>query len=470
MQSEQEIYLIGLNHKTAGVEVRETFALASCNTLELGLVTDSGPVREALTLSTCNRVEMLAVADRAPESVERLLGFWAKLCEGDVERLRPHVYIHQGLDAVRHLFSVAASLDSLVVGEPQILGQLKEAYRDAVKHGSARVIINRMLHKAFSVAKRVRTETGIASSAVSISYAAVELAKKIFGDMREYSAMLIGAGEMAELAAAHLVNSGIREILVANRTFARAEELARRFKGRAIVFEELFRRLPEVDIVISSTGSPTAIIRARDVKPVLKQRKNRPMFFIDIAVPRDVDPDVNALDNVYLYDIDDLKEVVEENLAQRREEAVKAEAIIEAETGRFGEWLDSLALTPTIKDLLAKGEDVACRELEKTLRRLGPDTPEETRKALEFLVSSMVRKLYHEPITFLKRRAQEEGVSRKYIDLARRMFNLDDEITPEDAHPERRGKVLPLGRHAAGTESEDESGEDREDPSCAHIE
>lgn len=467
MHHETDIYLIGLNHKTAGVEVRETFALASCNTMELGLVTDSGPVREALTLSTCNRVEMLAVVDRSEDAAERLMAFWAKHCEGDLERLRPHVYVHQGLDAVRHLFSVAASLDSLVVGEPQILGQLKEAYRDAVEHGSARVIVNRLLHKAFSVAKRVRTETGIASSAVSISYAAVELAKKIFGDMRDYTAMLIGAGEMAELAAAHLVNSGIREILVANRTFERAEELARRFKGRPIVFEELFRRLPEVDIIISSTGAPTAVIRARDVKPVLKQRKNRPMFFIDIAVPRDVDPDVNALDNVYLYDIDDLKEVVEENLAQRREEAVKAEAIIEAETGRFGEWLDSLALTPTIKDMLAKGEDVACRELEKTLKRLGPDTPEETRKALEFLVSSMVRKLYHEPITFLRRRAMEEGVSRKYIDLTRRMFNLDEETAPEDAHAERRSNVVPLERPASGGNGIEDNGEDA---ACGHTE
>jgi glutamyl-tRNA reductase len=467
MKHEQDIFLIGLNHKTAGVEVRETFALAACNTVEQGLVSDDGPVREALTLSTCNRVEMLAVADRGPESVDRLLGFWAKACEGDVERLRPHVYVHQGLDAVRHLFTVAASLDSLVVGEPQILGQLKEAYRDSVKHGSARVIINRLLHKAFSVAKRVRTETGIASSAVSISYAAVELAKKIFGDMRDYTAMLIGAGEMAELAAAHLMNSGIKEILVANRTFERAEELARRFKGRAIVFEELFRRLPEVDIIISSTGAPTAVIRAKDVKPVLKQRKNRPMFFIDIAVPRDVDPDVNALDNVYLYDIDDLKEVVEENLAQRREEAVKASAIIESEAGRFGEWLDSLALTPTIKDLLAKGEDVACRELEKTLRRLGPNTSEETRKALEFLVSSMVRKLYHEPIVFLKRRAQEEGVSDKFIDLARRMFNLDEENAPEDAHAGRRSKVVPLERPGNGLEDSEETGEDA---ACGPIE
>ena len=436
MHHEQDIFLIGLNHKTAGVEVRETFALAACNTLELGLVTDGGPVREALTLSTCNRVEMLAVADRSPESVERLLGFWSKVCEGDVERLRPHVYVHQGIDAVRHLFSVAASLDSLVVGEPQILGQLKEAYRDAVKHGSARVIVNRLLHKAFSVAKRVRTETAIGSSAVSISYAAVELAKKIFGDMRDYSAMLIGAGEMAELAATHLLTNGISRLLIANRTLARAKELAKTMRGEAVAFEDLLARLPEADIVISSTGSPTAIIRARDMKGVLKARKHAPMFFIDIAVPRDIDPDINSLDNVYLYDIDDLKEVVEGNLAQRREEAVKAQDIVAAETETFARWLKSLDLQPTIVDLLSRAEDIGRRELARTLRRIGP-VDEDTRKALETLVLSVGRKILHDPVCYLKRRGQEETAER-FLDQTRRLFNLDSENVPEDAHSDRK--------------------------------
>ncbi|MCK9239616.1 glutamyl-tRNA reductase, partial [Desulfocurvus sp.] len=306
----QKIILVGLNHRTAGVEIREAYALAECDPCRLGLVRPEGPVTEAVTLSTCNRVEILAVADASVQP-EAILSFWAETCGGSVGVLGPHVYAHQGLDAVRHLFTVASSLDSMVMGEPQILGQIKDAYRASVDHGSSKVILNRLLHKAFSVAKRVRTETAIASSAVSISYAAVELAKKIFGDMSTNRAMLVGAGEMAELAAAHLVNAGIREVLVANRTLSRAKELAGRFKGRAVPFEELTSRLPEVDIVISSTGATEAVIRARDVKPVLRARRNRPMFFIDIAVPRDIDHDVNALDNVYLYDIDDLKEVVE---------------------------------------------------------------------------------------------------------------------------------------------------------------
>ncbi|HWQ10483.1 MAG TPA: glutamyl-tRNA reductase, partial [Holophaga sp.] len=349
----------------------------------------------------------------------------------------PHLYEHRGLDAVEHLFCVASGLDSLVLGEPQILGQLKAAYRHAVATGTAGVITNRLCHKAFSVAKKVRTATGIGASAVSISYAAVELAKLIFGEMAGKKAMLVGAGEMAELAAMHLLTAGISEILVANRTYARAEELAGRFKGRPVAFDEFLTRLHEVDIVISSTGAPHVVIRARDVRAVLKARKHKPMFFIDIAVPRDVDPDVNSLDNVYLYDIDDLQEVVEENLAQRREEAARARDIIRLQVERFGEWLKSLDVKPTIVDLLGAGEAVARRELHKTLRRLGPDVPEETRRAIETLSLSISRKLLHEPIAFLKRRAREEKGDR-FIDLTRRMYNLDREGVPDDAHADRK--------------------------------
>ncbi|UIJ38812.1 glutamyl-tRNA reductase [Desulfobaculum bizertense] len=439
----QKIYLIGLNHRTAGVEIREAYALKDCNTVELGFVKADGPVLEALTLSTCNRVEILAVT--TPEANEEdILRFWASHCGGSVPQLKPHVYIHEGLAAVKHVFTVAASLDSMVVGEPQILGQLKDAYRKSIEYGSAKVIVNRVLHKAFSVAKRVRTETSIASSAVSISYAAVELAKKIFGDMSGNRAMLIGAGEMAELAATHLINTGIKELLVANRTFEHGEELARRMGGSAIMFEELQRKLADVDIIISSTGATDAIIRAKDLKAVLKKRRQRPMFFIDIAVPRDIDPDVNGLDNVYLYDIDDLKEVVEENIAQRREEAIKAETIIDSETRHFATWLESLQLNPTICDLLNSGEAIAAHELERTMKRLGTVSDEDY-EALQTLVKSITHKLYHEPITFLKRRTQEEGSAQRFIDTTRRMFNLDHEDIPDNAHADRkRSNVVQL--------------------------
>jgi glutamyl-tRNA reductase len=434
---QHEIYLFGLNHKTADVEVREAFALGDCENFEQCLLDDGGAIRECLVLSTCNRVEILVASPAGSDAFQLALSRWAGYLHRDPEKLRPHIYAHEGLEAVRHIFRVASGLDSLVLGEPQILGQMKQAYRRSVESGSARVIINRLMHKAFSTAKLVRTSTGIGASAVSISYAAVELAKRIFGEMAGKKAMLIGAGEMAELAAVHLINAGVDEILVTNRTFSRAEDLAKRFKGRAIAFEELISRLPEADIVISSTGAPQTIIRAKDIKDVLKKRKHRPMFFIDIAVPRDIDPDVNNLDNVFLYDIDDLQEVVEENLAQRKEEALRAGEIVALQVERFGHWLKSLDLQPTIVDLLDQGSGIAEKELQKTLKRLGPDVSDETQRALELLAASISRKILHEPIVFLKRRSRENDGER-FIDLTRRMFNLDKESAPTDAHADRK--------------------------------
>jgi len=443
------IHLIGLNHRTAGVDVREKYALSNVEFFEQKLA--CGPVSEALALSTCNRVDILAVSDGSPGAADHILHCWAEACSQPVSGLVSHIYVHENEAAVEHLFRVAGSLDSMVLGEPQILGQLKDAYRKAVEHGTAKVIINRLLHKAFFVAKRIRSETGVASSAVSISYAAVELARTIFGELQGKRAMLIGAGEMAELAATHLLGAGIEDICVANRTLARAEELAARFRGTAIPFESLCERLPQVDIVISSTGSPTAVIHARDVKQVLKKRRHKPMFFIDIAVPRDIDPDVNQIENVYLYDIDDLKEVVEENLAQRRDEAEKAGTIVRQEVSAFSQWLDSLELQPTIVDLLSSGERLAQRELQKTLKRLGPDVDDETRAALEVLVTSLTHKLYHEPIVYLKRRAREEGSAERFIHTVRRIFNLDGEEIPEDAHAGRR-RPPKFPEHPVGTD------------------
>lgn len=435
---QHDIHLFGLNHRTADVAVRECFALSDQDRFEQCARALESTVGEVLVLSTCNRVELLVVSPRGEDVTAKVLTCWAGSLDKTAEDLRPHVYQRTNLEAVEHLFSVAAGLDSMVLGEPQILGQLKQAYKAAVARGQVRVVINRLLHKSFSVAKRVRTETGIGSSAVSISYAAVELAKRIFGDMSDKRAMLIGAGEMAELAATHLARAGVRSISVANRTFERAEELAARFSGKPLAFAELFSRLPEVDIVISSTGSQEPIIRARDIKDVLKKRKNRPMFFIDIAVPRDIDPDVNSLDNIYLYDIDDLKEVVEENKAQRQMEAEKAREIIHSETHKFGLWLASLDLQPTIVDLLGRGEALARKELKKTLKRLGQDCPDEMKAAVETMALTLARKLYHEPVGFLKRRSREEGGGEKFLDITRRMFNLDEETVPDDAHLDRK--------------------------------
>ncbi|MFV0420696.1 glutamyl-tRNA reductase [Oleidesulfovibrio sp.] len=447
---DQEIYIIGLNHRTADVEVREKFALTGCTSLEPAIIPVGGNISEVVILSTCNRVEIM-IAGKGDEIPETVLCHWANARGQNAEDLRPYVYIHRGLAAVEHLFTVASSLDSMVLGEPQILGQLKTAYKDAVKRNSTKVILNRLLHKAFSVAKRVRTETAVASSAVSISYAAVELAKRIFGEMSQYKAMLIGAGEMAELAAAHLINCGIDKIYVANRTFERGLELAKQFNGEAILFDELFTRLADADIIISSTGAHQAIIRAKDIKDILKRRKNRPMFFIDIAVPRDIDPDVNNLDNIYLYDIDDLKEVVEENLSHRREEAAKAKAIVRAETEVFSRWLRALDLQPTIVDMYSRSSDIAQEELQKTLRRIGP-VDDNTRMALEAMLNSVVKKIHHEPICFLKRRYEEEDSGQRYIDFARRMFNLDNEPEHLDAHPDRKRPIPEIPVSCPGKE------------------
>ncbi|QGY41187.1 glutamyl-tRNA reductase [Pseudodesulfovibrio cashew] len=434
----RNIILIGLNHRTAGVDIREKFALTDVENFEKGLMAHC-PVQECMCLSTCNRVEIVVIGQRAPqhEILDSVIQYWAGICKGDPALLVDNTYRHAGLDAVKHLFTVASSLDSMVMGEPQILGQLKDAYRKAVDEGTAKTIINRLLHKSFSVAKRVRTETAIASSAVSISFAAVELAKKIFGNLQGTRAMLVGAGEMAELAATHLLQNGVQDIIIANRTLSRARELAQSLGGEPIQIENMTDRLHEVDIVISSTGSPVAVIKAKDVKSVLRKRKNKPMFFIDIAVPRDIDPDVNQLDNVYLYDIDDLNEVVEDNMAQRQEEANKARAVVDMETETFSNWLHSLSIQPTIVDLVDKNEEIAMRELGKTLKRIGP-VDQRTRDALETLVLSVGRKCLHEPICFLKRRTQEEGSAERFIDLARRMFNLDDENVPDTAHLDRK--------------------------------
>ncbi len=431
---EQEIYLIGLNYHTAGVEVRERFALSDyCSPENWAIPLQSGQdlpmdhsgktaqLNEVLILSTCNRVEILTVGKGPLEGP--VLDAWARAKGSNSADLLPYVYIYKGEPAVKHLFMVASSLDSMVPGEPQILGQLKDAYRKATQARTTRIIINRLLHKSFSVAKRVRTETGVAASAVSISYAAVELAKRIFGDMASHQAMLIGAGEMAELAAMHLIQAGIRTIKVTNRTYERARELAVRFRGVAVPFEQLLDHLADVDIVISSTGAHEAILRAQDMRTVLKRRKYRPMFLIDIAVPRDIDPDVNTLDSVYLYDIDDLKDVVEENLAHRKTEAVKAEAIVQEEVHSFMNWLNSLALQPTIIDLLQHFENHAQEELGRTLKRLGP-VSDETRDALETMLKSMVRKLSHEPITFLK---ETDGDPARAIELIRKIYDLDEE-------------------------------------------
>jgi glutamyl-tRNA reductase len=420
---DESIILLGVNHKNTPIEIREQLALSGGYEQPLAALKEISGLREYYLLSTCNRVELLLVADRQSDIEDKISRF---LFAGRIphETARQYLYLLKGQEAVRHLFMVAASLDSMVVGEAQILGQLKEAYRYAARFGCTGPLLNKLLHKSFSVAKRVRTETAIGSSAVSISYAAVQLAKKIFGNLSNKKVLLIGAGEMAELAAEHLVGQGVGEVVVANRTLTRAVDLARRFHGKAVSILELTAQLQHIDIIISSTGSPDIILYKEDVKSVMRARMNRPLFFIDIAVPRDLDPRLVEIDNVYLYDIDDLSNVVEINKSERDKEAVKAGRIVDEETLKFQRWYQGMAVSPTIHALKNKMDEIALGELERTLARM-PQIGDAERKALIRMTEAMVAKILHDPLMYLK---SESCAGRDNSDLkitiVRELFGL----------------------------------------------
>ena len=421
-----DIVLLGLNHKTAPVELRECLAFSGDDSDRILKHLKNHMVYETMILSTCNRVEILLIAKEAKPVVDSLKKYIAESRGIAGNDLEASLYIHLNDDAVRHLFRVASGLDSMVMGEPQILGQIKEAYRQSVDKKTSGVILNRLLHRTFFVAKKVRTETGVGDRAVSISYAAIELARKIFGILSDKKALLIGAGEMAELAVEHLLRQRIQSIFVANRTFERGLELAGRFGGEAIAFNEIPQCLTDVDIVISSTGAPGFILEKADVKKVMKPRKNRPIFFIDIAVPRDIDPEINKLNNIYVYDIDDLKDVIDENMEERNREAVKAGRLIDEAVIRFNEWLNELDVVPTIKSLKQKMEDIVYAELEKSMPGLMKNSDDADNDAMKKLADAIVKKMIHFPIMFLKGNGFH-GDKMLYVDAVRKLFNLDME-------------------------------------------
>lgn len=427
--SRDAIVLLGVNHKTTPLAVREKLALSAGYEEPLQLLGQVQELREYYLLSTCNRVEVLFTCrdvERAQQRVLDLL-FGQAVTAEELDR---YVYRYVNDAAVEHLFLVAASLDSMIVGEAQILGQLKEAYRHATKIGSSGFILNKVLHKSFSVAKRVRTETRIGANAVSISYAAVELARKIFGDLSGKKVMLVGAGEMAELAAEHLVGQGVAEVVVANRTLQRAINLARCYNGRAVSLEELLDQLQHVDIIISSTGSPDLILHKENVRPVMRERRNRPLFFIDIAVPRDLDPAINDLDNVYLYDIDDLHNVVEMNKTERDKEAVRAQRIVAEEKLKFGKWLANMESTPTIIQLRGVIEGHVRSEVEKTLGRF-EEMDDQARQSLEKMVAALTGKIAYPSLQYLK--SDNHCVSlHDRIKTIREMYQLDNGVNSQE--------------------------------------
>ena len=417
------LFVAGLSHRNAPVELREQLAVDDDKVRELLRdVAATGVVREALILSTCNRVEVYAIADVPGEA--RTATF-RQLCRHrgvEPASVETVLYTHADGEAVRHAFRVASSLDSMMIGEPQILGQVKNAFALAQSCETVGPALHTLFTQAFTVAKKVRTETEIARHAVSVSFAAVELAKKIFAGLDGKAVLLVGAGKMSELAARHLIEQGAFPLYVANRTWARAQELARALAGTAVPFDELATALATVDIVITSTGAPEPVIRREFVQPLVHSRRGRPLFFIDIAVPRDVENSVNTLDGVYCYDIDDLKQVVDANIRERLREAHRAEALVEREVAKFLARLGDVEVIPTIVSLRERLEIIRSGEVKRTLARLPGATPE-TREAIEALSAAIVNKILHAPITKL-RESSRAGSPRSWLELVHELFGL----------------------------------------------
>jgi glutamyl-tRNA reductase len=420
-----KLLITGVSHKTAPVEVRECLAFRE-ESLPAALadLKSRAGVTEAVILSTCNRVEITLTTEDAADPAAIVDSFLADHKAVTSAAIGPHLYRHEGRDAIHHLFRVAASLDSMVVGEPQILGQLKAAYAAAKDCGALCGWLDGLMSRSFSVAKRVRSETGIGQMAVSVSYAAVELARKIFGSLNNRTVMIVGAGKMSELAARHLRRSGCSHVFVTNRTHERAIEMAQLFQGTPVEYTRFTAMLPEVDILITSSGAPHYILHRDEMQRVINARRNRPMFLIDIAVPRNIEPTINELDNVFLYDIDDLQEVVNSNLRERMKEAGHAETLVEEEVDRMMARLKVAEVAPLIVSLQEQLEQIRTGEIEKQRRRLGPLTSQQE-EALEALTHGIVNKIAHGPISELRTHAgNPEGAH--VIAAIRKAFHLQD--------------------------------------------
>jgi len=417
--------LTGLNHRTAPVEVRERIAFEERSLpAALASLRKCPGLLEGMILSTCNRVEIAVTLDDEADSGGTVETFLAESRSVERAWVVPYLYRYDGSDAIRHLFRVASSLDSMMVGEPQILGQLKSAYALAKEHGALSGFLDQVMTRAFNVAKRVRSETDIGESAVSISYAAVELARDIFGSLSGKRVLVIGAGKMAESALRHLRRAGVSEILIANRTRERAEALAQEFSGRVIDYASLLDSLPEVDILLASSGATHYILTRDQMRAVISRRKNRPMFLIDIAVPRNIEPAVNDLDNVFLYDIDDLDKTVQSNIEGRQATAVEAEEIVREEVERMMQRLKTREVAPTIISLQEQLESVRAHEIAKMRARLGSLTPQQE-DAVEAITRGIINKIAHGPITELRRTASHPD-GAPLSDLIRRLFRLEN--------------------------------------------
>jgi len=418
-----QITLIGINHKTAPVALREILSFTGDEAdIALHRLFQKPEIGELVLFSTCNRMEILFIPVQG-DGQDCVKTFLSQFKSVPVDKFEDALYTYTGDEAIQHLFRVSCSLDSMMVGEPQILGQVKKSYRNSVAANTSGVILNRLMHKAFNIAKKVRRETGIGDNAVSISYAATELANKIFSDISTRSVMLMGAGEMAELAVEHLISNGVKEIVVANRTFCNAVTLAKKFNGKAVKFEEMEGFIKEVDIIISSTGATEFILTASQIKGIMRSRKNRPLFFIDIAVPRDLDPNINRISNCFLYDIDDLQDIVNGNIDERNKEAIKGERLVDEAVIKFKKWMDSLEMVPTIVAIRRKIDGIAQAEIKKTVGAMAHLSPQD-HEAIERMTRSIADKIMHDPIRFLKNMGNHRDDAR-YLNAARHLFNLD---------------------------------------------
>lgn len=422
-----QLVVLGVNHKTAPVEIRECFSLTE-DQVRHGLrrLAEYDEIFECVILSTCNRTEMYAVVDdgdEAEDAVPMLAEYLNSMTDGRFT-VDDYLFYYREDDCIRHLLRVAASLDSLVVGEGQILSQVKKAYSIARDSGTTGTVLNTLFHRAIAAGKKVRTKTRIAYNAVSVSYAAVELAKKILGDLAKSNVLVLGAGEMSELTARHLVENGVRTVFVSNRNYQRAVDLANKFRGIAVPFEEFMKCAVDADIIITSTGAPHYIIRAWDVAHLMPKRQGRPLVFIDIAVPRDVEPEVEAIAGVSLYNIDSLEAVVEANLKERAQEAQAAEAIVETEVAEILDKFRYLAYRPTLTSLTAKAEAIRQRVVKRALAKLDDPSPDE-RRVLENMSKMLVRKLLRDPILNINE-AAGSGREVHCLEAVRTLFKLEE--------------------------------------------
>jgi glutamyl-tRNA reductase len=421
------IIVIGLNHKTAPVQIREKLAFQSEDTIRKALkqLIQLEGINETLIFSTCNRVEIYIYSDKADKDsiVNRVKNFLSDFHHIEIRDFENYLYIYKNKETVEHLFKVTSSLDSMILGEPQITGQVKDSYEIALSERTTSLILNHLMNRALFTAKRVRNETRIGENPVSVSYAAVGLIKKVFDELSRKTVLLVGAGEMAELALKHLIGIGINNIYVINRTYERAKELAKDFNGVALPFDNLKELLTKVDIVICSTGAPNYVITFQMIKEIMPLRKYKPLFFIDISVPRNIDPSINEIDNVYLYNIDDLQDVVDSNLLERKKESDKALKIVKEETEKFMQWLSSLQSVPLIISIRNKAEEVRQQELEKFKARFKELSPE-VLNSVDYLTQSIINKIMHSPTVALKNNCDNKEI---LIFAARRLFGIDTE-------------------------------------------